>query len=98
VNGETLSDGPRFLPDTCSGATASLAEGTWMFKSRFIRDSRGSMVGRMVEDNSGSRAYDVRGSYVGRYDRKFDHTCDNAGRLITISGDALPAPLFGRRR
>ncbi len=44
-----------------------------MFKSRFIRDSRGATVGRIDDDDYGSRAYDVRGSYVGRYDRKSAH-------------------------
>ena len=69
-----------------------------MFKSRFIRDSRGSLVGRIDDDDHGSRAFDARGSYVGRYDRKFDHTYDNAGGLVTISGDALSSLFFGRKR
>jgi hypothetical protein len=45
-----------------------------MFKSRFIRDSRGSTVGRIDDDYHCSLSYDVRGSYVGRYDRKFDRS------------------------
>jgi hypothetical protein len=68
-----------------------------MFRSRFIRDSRGSTVGRIDNDDYGSRAYDVRGSYVGRYDRKFDHTYDSTGRLVTTSGDAISALIFGRK-
>ena len=69
-----------------------------MFKSRFIRDSRGSLVGTIDDDDHGSRAFDARGSYVGRYDLKFDHTYDNTGRLVTISGDALSSLIFGRKR
>jgi hypothetical protein len=69
-----------------------------MFKSRFTRDSRGSLVGRIDDDDHGSRAFDARGCFVGRYDRKFDHTHDNSGRLVTISGDALSSLIFGCKR
>lgn len=69
-----------------------------MFKSKFIRDNRGSLVGRIDEDDFGARGYDSRGSYVGRYDRHFDHTYDSMGRAVTITGDALASPIFGRKR
>lgn len=69
-----------------------------MSKSKFIRDARGSLIGRIDDDDHGSRAYDARGSYIGRYDRKVNHTYDNTGRVVTISGDALTSLIFGRKR
>lgn len=69
-----------------------------MFKSRFIRDAHGSLVGRIDDQDQGSRAFDAHGNYVGRYDRKVNHTYDNTGRVVTISGDTLTSLIFGRKR
>ena len=69
-----------------------------MFKSRFIRNASGLVAGRIDEDDHGSRAYDARGAFVGRYNRFSDQTSDNGGRIFTLSGDALTALIFGKRR
>lgn len=69
-----------------------------MFKSRFIRNANGSVAGRIDEDDHGSRAYDARGTFVGRYNRVSDQTSDNSGRVFTLSGDALTALIFGKKR
>jgi hypothetical protein len=69
-----------------------------MSKSRFIRDAHGSVIGRIDDHDNGSRAYDARGSYVGRDDRNVNHTHDNTGRVVTVSGDALASLIFGRKR
>jgi len=69
-----------------------------MFKSRFIRDARGLVAGRIDEDDHGARAYDTRGAFVGRYNRFSDQTSDNRGRVFTLSGDALTALIFGKKR
>ena len=37
-----------------------------MFKSRFIRNAGGLVVGRIDEDDLGSRGYDGGGTFVGR--------------------------------
>jgi hypothetical protein len=69
-----------------------------MFKSRFIRGANGLAVGRIDEDDHGSRAYDAGGKYVGRYNRFSDQTTDKSGRVVTLSGDVLAALIFGKKR
>ncbi len=69
-----------------------------MFKSRLVRDASGLVTGRIDEDDHGSRAYDARGTFVGRYNRFSDHTFDNSGRVFTLSGDGLTALIFGKKR
>ncbi len=68
-----------------------------MFKSRFIRGASGLVVGRIDEDDHGSRAYDAGGTFVGRYNRFSDQTYDKSGGVVTLSGDALTALIFGRK-
>jgi hypothetical protein len=55
-------------------------------------------AGRIDEDDHGSRAYDARGTFVGRYNRFSDQTYDNSGRVFALSGDALTALIFGKKR
>ena len=69
-----------------------------MFKSRFIRGASGLVIGRIDEDDHGSRAYDAGGTFVGRYNRFSDQTSDRGGRVVTLSGDTLSALMFGKKR
>lgn len=69
-----------------------------MFKSRCIRGASGHVVGRIDEDDQGSRAYDAGGTFVGRYNGSSDQTSDKSGRVVTLSGDALSALIFGKNR
>jgi hypothetical protein len=69
-----------------------------MFKSRFVRGASGLVIGRIDEDDHGARAYDARGTFVGRYNRFPDQTFDNSGRVFTLTGDALTALIFGGKR
>ena len=68
-----------------------------MFKSRFIRNASGLVAGRIDEDDHGSRGYDARGMFVGRYNRFSDQTFDNSGRVFTLSADALTALIFEKK-
>ena len=56
------------------------------------------MVGRIDEDDYGSRGYDGGGTFVGRYNRFSDQTSDNGARVVALSGDALTALIFGKKR
>jgi hypothetical protein len=69
-----------------------------MFRSRFVRGSSGLVVGRIDEDDHGSRAYDAGGAFVGRYNRSLDQTYDRGGRVVTLSGDALTTLIYGKKR
>ena len=69
-----------------------------MFKSRFIRNAGGLVAGRIDEDDHGSRAYDAGGTFVGRYNRFSDQTSHNRGQVFALSGDALTALIFGKKR
>lgn len=68
-----------------------------MSKSHFIKDNRGLTIGRIDEDEHSRRAYDGRGLFVGRYDRKNDHTYDNRGMVVSTAGDILSSLIFGRK-
>lgn len=76
----------------------SIAGGNSVSQSRLIRDQRGSVVGKIVEDAHGSSAYDARGQLVGRYHRKNDQTYDGKGRVVSTSGDALSSLIFDSKR
>jgi hypothetical protein len=69
-----------------------------MFQNRFIRGASGLVVGRIDEDDHGSRAYDASGTFVGRYNRSSDQTSDKSERVVTLSGDALTVLIFAKKR
>jgi hypothetical protein len=69
-----------------------------MFKSRFIRDAGGNIVGRVDEDDHNSRGFDGGGNFVGRYDRSSDQTYDASGNVVSLSGNTLTALIFGKKR
>jgi len=69
-----------------------------MFKSRFIRDAGGLVIGRIDEDDHNFRGYDGGGNLVGRHDRSSDQTHDASGQVVSISGDTLTALIFGRKQ
>jgi len=50
------------------------------------------------EDDHSSRAHDAGGTFVGRYNRFSDQTYDKSGRVVTLSGDALTALIFEKKR
>lgn len=69
-----------------------------MGKSHFIKDQRGLIAGRIDEDENSRRAYDARGLFVGRYDRKNNHTYDQRGMVVSTAGDILSSLIFGRKK
>jgi hypothetical protein len=57
-----------------------------------------SWLDGLTKMTMGSRAYDAGGTFVGRYNRFSNQTYDNSGRVFTLSGDALTALIFGKKR
>jgi hypothetical protein len=60
-----------------------------------VKNRSGQLLGWTREDKGTEYAYDRRGTLLGWYNKKTDHTHDASGRLLTTSGNATSGLIFG---